>query len=343
VVSSYANAPLGFNRVFQSTSPTPVIFMNNPFPEGFGSDTITTSGVERDFPQGRVHRWSLDFQQELGTYQMVSAGYVGSESRNLTRQYNINQPVIGAGTIASRRPYPTFGDITWTDATGSASYKSLELKYQRRQHQGLDLLVSYTLSKAVDDGVVSDDAGTAVLNSYDRNAERGYSAWDRRHRFVMSGSYLVPFQNIFARDWQLSAIWQLNSGPPFTPVISTDAAGVGNLGNQRPDLVGDPDAVDERTPNRWFNTAAFAVPAAGTFGNAGRNILRGPGFNSVDMAVSRRFSVGTSSVQLRLEMFNVLNRANFLLPNRVVDSPQFGVISQALAARQGQIGLKWNF
>ena len=340
--SSYANAPMGFNRVFQTTATTPQIFMSNPFPTGFGSDTITTSGIERDFPQGRVHRWSVDFQQELGSYQMVSVGYVGSESRNLTRQYNINQPVIGAGSLASRRPYPNLGDITWTDATGNASYKSMEVKYQRRQHRGFDMLAAYTLSKAVDDCVVSDDAGAAVLNAYDRDAERGYSAWDRRHRFVMSGSYLVPFENAFARDWQVSAIWQLNSGPPFTPVISTDVAGVGNLGNQRPNLVGDPE-VDDPTADRWLNTAAFAIPAAGTFGNAGRNIVRGPGFNSLDMSVSRRFAVGTSAFQLRIEFFNVLNRANFLLPNRTVDSPQFGVISQALAARQGQIGLKWSF
>src|SRR4029453_2591399 len=226
-----------------------------------------------------------------------------------TRQNKQNPPVPGPGTIASRRPYPTLGDITFTDGTGTASYHSMEAKYQLRLNRGLDLLVAYTLSKAVDDGVVSDDAGGGVLNSYDRDAEKGLSAWDRRHRFVTSGTYLLPFENPFARDWQVSAILTLTSGSPFTPVLSIDVAGIGNLGNQRPNLVGDPNLDgDERTINRWFNTAAFAIPAAGTFGNADRNIVTGPGFNSVDLAVSRRFELPRDiNVQVRVEMFNLFN------------------------------------
>jgi hypothetical protein len=151
---------------------------------------------------------------------MVSVGYVGSKSLDLTRQYHINQPVIGPGSIASRRPFPNLGDITRTDGTGTAIYNSLETKFQRRLNRGLDLLVSYILSKAVDDGVVSDDGGTGVQNSYNRDAERGLSTWDRRHRFVTSGSYSVPFENVFARGWQISAIFTLTSGSPFTPTLT---------------------------------------------------------------------------------------------------------------------------
>lgn len=343
--SSYANTPLGRNRIFTSSTATPSISLSDPFPESFGSDTVSTSGMDLDFPQGKVNRWSLDLQQELPGRSMVSVGYIGSRSVDLTRQYNINQPVLGPGSIASRRPFPGFGDITWTDGTGTATYNSMELKYQRRLHRGFDLLVSYTLSKAIDDGVVSDDSGAGVLNSYDRDAERGLSAWDRRHRFVTSGSYLLPFENLFAREWQVSAIVTLTSGSPFTPTLSQDIAGIGNLGNQRPNLVGDPTLRgDERSVDRWFNTSAFAIPAAGTFGNAGRNILIGPGTKTVDMAVSRRFSLPrNASLQVRVEMFNLLNHANFRLPNRTVDSPQFGAIFGAAAARQGQVGLKLDW
>jgi len=209
-------------------------------------------------------------------------------------------------------------------------------------NRGLDFLVSYTLSKAIDDGVVSDDGGTGVQNSYDRDAEKGLSTWDRRHRFVTSGSYTFPFENVFARAWQISAIFTLTSGSPFTPVLSQDIAGIGNLGNQRPNLVGDPTlSSDEQSINRWFNTSAFALPAAGTFGNAGRNILIGPGLQTLDTAVSRRFDLPKGgNLQIRFEMFNLLNHANFLLPNRTFDSPQFGTISGAGPARQGQIGVK---
>lgn len=340
--SSYANTPLGTNRTFVASTTTPNISLSDPFPASFGTDTVTTSGMQHDFPQGKINRWSLDLQQELAGGSMVSIGYIGSKSVDLTRSYNINQPVLGPGTIASRRPFPNLGDVTFTDGTGTATYNSMEVKYQRRLNRGLDLLVSYTLSKAIDDGVVSDDAGTGVLNSYDREAERGLSAWDRRHRFVTSGSYLLPFENIWARDWQVSAILTVTSGSPFTPTLSQDIAGIGNLGNQRPDLIGDPSLdSDERNINRWFNTGAFVIPAAGTFGNAGRNILIGPGLQTVDMAVSRRFSLfGGADLQVRFEMFNLLNHANFLLPNRTVDSPQFGTIVGAGPARQGQIGVK---
>lgn len=340
--SSYANTPLGNNRTFVASTTTPNINLSDPFPSSFGTDTVTTSGMQSDFPQGKINRWSLDLQQELGGGSMVSVGYIGSKSVDLTRSYNINQPLLGAGSIASRRPFPNLGDITWTDGTGTATYNSMEVKYQRRLRRGLDLLVSYTLSKAIDDGVVSDDAGSGVLNSYDRDAEKGLSAWDRRHRFVTSGSYMLPFQNVWAREWQVSAILTLTSGSPFTPTLSQDIAGIGNLGNQRPNLVGDPHlGSDDQNINRWFNSSAFAIPAAGTFGDAGRNILTGPGLNTVDMAVSRRFSLfGSAELQVRFEMFNLFNHANFLLPNRTVDSPQFGTIIGAGPARQGQVGVK---
>lgn len=343
--SSYANTPLGNNRIFAASATTPNISLSDPFPQSFGTDTVTTSGMELNFPQGKVHRWSLDLQQQLAGGSMVSIGYIGSKSVDLTRQYNINQPVLGPGSMASRRPFSNLGDITWTDGTGAATYNSMEVKYQRRLNRGLDLLVSYTLSKAEDDGVVSDDNGGGVLNSYNRAAEKGLSAWDRRHRFVTSGSYVLPFQNLFARDWQVSAILTLTSGAPFTAALSQDIAGIGNLNNQRPNLVGDPNlSGDDRSIDRWFNTGAFAVPAAGTFGDAGRNTLIGPDVRTVDMAISRRFSLPrAANLQLRFEMFNLLNRANFLLPNRFADSPLFGTINRAAAPRQAQVGVKLNW
>jgi hypothetical protein len=143
----------------------------------------------------------------------------------------------------------------------------------------------------------------------------------------------------------VSAIATLTSGSPFTATLSQDVAGIGNLGNQRPNLVGDPDLDgSDRTIDRWFNTSAFAIPAAGTFGNAGRNIVTGPGFKSVDLAVSRRFVLPRDvAIQLRLEIFNAFNTANFLLPVRTVDSPQFGALIQAGPARQGQLGVKMSW
>jgi hypothetical protein len=162
---------------------------------------------------------------------------------------------------------------------------------------------------------------------------------------VVSGSYSLPFANPIARQWQVSAIVTLTSGPPFTPTLSTDVAGVGSFNTQRPNRTSDGNLpAGQRGPDRWFDTSAFPVGAPGTFGTAGRNVLIGPGTNTVDMAISRRFSFfRNTSTQLRLEMFNVFDRANFLLPNRIADSAQFGRIFAAGAARQGQVGVKFGW
>jgi outer membrane receptor protein involved in Fe transport len=345
--SAYRNTPLGKQGVFNASPTTPNISLSDPFPASLSADTIVTSAMALDFPNGRMQRWSLDLQQQLAADSMVSVGYVGSTSSDLTRSYNINQPRLGPGTVASRRPYPRFGDITMSDGTGMSSYHAMEAKLQRRLSRALDLLVAYTLSKSIDDGVTSDGgAGNAgVQNSYNRDAERGLSPWDRRHRLVVSGSYSLPFANPIARQWQVSAIVTLTSGPPFTPTLSTDVAGVGSFNTQRPNRTSDGNLpAGQRGPDRWFDTSAFPVGAPGTFGNAGRNVLIGPGTNTVDMAISRRFSFfRNTSTQLRLEMFNVFDRANFLLPNRIADSAQFGRIFAAGAARQGQVGVKFGW
>lgn len=345
--SAYRNTPLGRQSVFNASTTTPNISMSDPFPASFGGDTNVTSALAYDFPNGRMQRWSLDLQQQLAGDSMASLGYVGSTSADQTRSFNLNQPAPGPGSVASRRPYQGFGDITMSDGTGSSSYHAMEAKMQRRLSAGLDLLVAYTLSKSMDDGVTSDGGAgnSGTQNSYDRDAELGLSAWDRRHRLVMSGSYSLQFAHVLARDWQLSTIWTLTSGAPFTPVLSTDVAGVGSFNTQRPNRIGSGDlSSNERGADRWFDTSAFQIPAAGTFGNAGRNILVGPGTNTVDLSLSRRFDLPrNSTMQIRFEMFNALNTTNFLLPNRTADSAQFGRIFATAAARQGQFGVKFGW
>ncbi|MFN2447798.1 MAG: carboxypeptidase regulatory-like domain-containing protein [Vicinamibacterales bacterium] len=343
--SAYRNTPLGQQSVFNAAATTPNISLSDPFPASFGGDTVVTSAMAADFPNGRMQRWSLDLQQQLTSNSMVSVGYVGSKSTDQTRNFNLNQPRLGPGTVASRRPYQGFGDITMNDGTGTASYHAMEAKVQRRLSDGLDLLVAYTLSKSIDDGVTSDGGvgNAGVQNSYARDLEQALSAWDRRHRLVVSGSYFIPFENVLARDWQVSAILTLTSGSPFTPGLSTDVAGIGSFTTQRPNRVASGVLPsDQRSADGWIDTTAFQIPAAGTFGNAGRNVLIGPGLNTVDAALARRFTLpGDTTVQIRLEMFNLLNHTNFLLPNRTADSAQFGRIFAAGPARQGQVGVKF--
>ncbi|HUK33187.1 MAG TPA: hypothetical protein VLV86_04690, partial [Vicinamibacterales bacterium] len=156
----------------------------------------------------------------------------------------------------------------------------------------------------------------------------------------------LPSSNKWTRDMDIEGITVMHTGQPFTPVLSLDNSNSGNTGGStagldRPNLIGNPD-LSNPTANEWFNTAAFAIPAPYTFGNAGRNSLRGPGFASFDVAVSKRLPtnrrVGTT---IQLQVFNLFNKTNFNLPGNDIDVPAtFGRILSAQAARQVQLSVR---
>jgi len=145
--------------------------------------------------------------------------------------------------------------------------------------------------------------------------------------------------------WRVNAILTAQSGAPFTVNLGIDQANVGAGPAQRPDQLQDPNLRGaDRTPDRWFNTSAFALPAPFAFGNARRNNVIGPGFANVDLAVAKTWTLaGTSQVEFRWEIFNLFNRANFDIPNRTFGTPNFGRIFSAKNAREMQVGLRVAF
>jgi outer membrane receptor protein involved in Fe transport len=338
--NGFISAPVAQAGQFNASTTTPNISLSDPFPSAVANNVLAASGVDPAYHGGRVQRWSTGIQQAVGPNGMIDVTYVGSRSTGLASQYNLNQPGPDAAPIQPRRPFPTYSGITWTDATGYARYNALLSKFQRRLSKGLDMLVSYTLSKTVDntqDGVPNQDP----LN---RAADEGLASFDRRHRFVLSASYVLPFENIALHDWQVSAIFTATSGMPVTPVLSTDRANVGATNATRPNASGDPNDNAPHTPDQWFNTSVFSLPAPFTYGNAGRSIIEGPGFQAVNLAISRRIGLGGArAFDLRFEVFNLLNHDNFLLPNNQADSTQFGKIFTASDPRQLQLGVKFFF
>jgi hypothetical protein len=216
------------------------------------------------------------------------------------------------------------------------------------------LSANYTLSKAIDDA--SDPGATtyeANLPQDVRNidAERALDSFDHRHRFVGNVTYAIPsvtnaggFAAALASGWRLNAIATLQSGAPFTVNLGTDRANIGSGPAQRPDALCDPNQDAAHTATQWFNTACFALPAAFTFGNAERNSVQSPGYANVDFAVAKDVRVlNDARLELRWEIFNVFNRTNFDVPNRVFGTPNFGRIFSALPARQMQLGVKFQF
>ena len=186
----------------------------------------------------------------------------------------------------------------------------------------------------------------------------GVSSFDERHRVVFSYVYELPFgsgkkllsgtrgmQGWLIGGWPLSGIGTFNSGRPFTVVVSKDQSNTGGSSIDRPILVGDPYQVaGGQTVDHWFNTAAYALAPFGTVGNVGRNTLVGPRFDNIDFSVVKNSRIGESrNLQVRAEMFNVLNHPNFDLPNRTIDSAQAGGIFSAQASRQIQLALKFVF
>jgi hypothetical protein len=163
--------------------------------------------------------------------------------------------------------------------------------------------------------------------------------------------YDLPFRgNWLVRGWQTNGVWTFQSGRPFTvallPDIDNSNTGRTSLGfgaNDRPNVVGDPQ-LEDQTPGRWFNTGAFTMPPRGTFGNAGRNVVEGPGFQSINVSLVKNTPISErTTVQFRAEAFNLLNRANYDQPDNYFGSPSFGAVLSAGQPRRLQFGIRILF
>ena len=252
----------------------------------------------------------------------------------------------------------------------NSSYNAMEASMRKRFNHGLSFLLSYTWSKTIDDVSSFNITGSAAKpvagendlaqNPFDLAAERGLSLFDARNRFVASYEWALPFwnvpQNWYQRafgGWHLDGIATLMSGTPFTVFDSNDVSAQGSapeitgFSAQRPNLVGNPND-GPRKVNAWLNASAFQrldpVANAGQFGTEGRNVSIGPAYADWDFAALKNLRVTESKqLQFRAELFNVLNRANFRLPDSDISSPTFNHILAAQAPRQVQFALKFMY
>jgi Carboxypeptidase regulatory-like domain/TonB dependent receptor len=291
-----------------------------------------------------VHNYNLNLQHELRPGTVLQASYVGSNGVKLYRLRDLNQALPGpAATRQQRRPFnaefPQFSFINYLETSANSNYNALQLTIKQRVGHRLNLYGTYAWSKSIDDasnGIYSGTRGVSYpQDGYNLRAERSVSSFDLRHRGTVNVTYelsflptlLTSWPKRLAEGWQLSGIYTGQSGLPITPFLSVDSSGTGEL-NDRPDLVGDPN-TGPRSPNQWFNKAAFRPPTPGTFGNSGRNVIIGPNLHSVDLSVNKLTKVAeNASVQFRAEIINVFNRANFSLPNVDFNATTFGAISE---------------
>ncbi len=328
----------------------------------------TLSPFQLNFQDAMVQEWNLDVQRELGRSWLVDVGYVGTRGLRLPIETDPNQPInlsvndspailAACETTGCPRPYPELSGFSYTQSAGSSIYHALQLKVSRHFARGLSLLGAYTYSQSLDTNssafTTSRDANFPQ-NSRDIAAEKGRSDFDIPQRLSIAYLYDLPVGaarwrlanarlNEVIENWELGGIFTAQSGPPFTPQISGNVSGadesaVTGSGNptDRPNLTGQPFYPAHQSPNLWISPAAFSAPAPFTFGNAGRNILTGPGVESWDFSVIRRFRLGeTRALEFRTEIFNLLNHPNFDIPERDLASPSFGQIFSTLPPLAG--------
>ena len=344
--------PPGFNLLVFFPSSEGLLTLQNPFPTGAGfAPPASLNVLSPTMVTPYIQQWNLTVERALGSLGILSVGYAGSEGTHLIRTIDSNQPFPGPGDVQSRRPNPQYGDIFFIGSDSNSNYQSLQATFNRQLGSHLSLWAAYTWAHSIDDqsaflGNVADP--NFPQNSHDPAAERGNSSFDMRHRLVLTYVVVLPQQNRWTRNTELHGITTVQSGQPFTPVLRFDNSNTGNSGGQtgsdRPNVLHSW-TLSNPAPNEWFDTSAFAIAPQYTFGDAGRNIIRGPGLASFDFAVVRRFAL-TERWRLSFEAqaFNLFNRANFNLPQAYVDEPStFGKILSAQAPRQIQLALRVNF
>jgi len=358
----YFNSPFFDNNIFFSLPGLPLT-LSNPFPTFFPFPLPDSAlAIQRDLRTGYMQHWNFNVERQLWDNTVVEVAYVGSKGTKLLTARDINQPQPSAlppGLPFVPRPDPRFDDIDLLESRGNSNYNALQMRFQQRLTRGFSALASYTWSKSIDDASnFFSSAGDPNFpqNSYNVAAERGRSNFDVTHRLSVSYSYALPFTRAeglaakLVNGWETFGIVTLQTGRPFTvallPEIDNSGTGRSILGfgaNDRPNLVGNPELSNQST-SQWFNTAAFVFPAPGTFGNAGRNILEGPGFQSVNASLVKNTNFSERvKLQFRAEAFNLFNHPNFNLPDNFLGSPTFGRITSARDPRHIQFGLKLLF
>jgi hypothetical protein len=314
---------------------------------------VAPSIMDFDYAVEYTQTWSGGLQYQLAPSMMLETSYMGSWTLGADNATVHNVPEPGPGAIQPRRPIPALGPIRSIRFDGKSIYHGLTLKAERPFRSGYAYTVSYTLSTSRDDasspGATEAETNVPqdVRNIFDESAEWAASSFDHRHQVVASATYLVPSGSVTGRaamlldGWRISTIVTAQSGAPFTVNLGVDHANIGAGPAQRPDQRGNPNLSSGRRPERWFDTDAFALPPPYSFGNAPRNSVIGPGYANADVVVAKTVALTSGSqLELRWETFNVFNRANFDLPNRIFGTPNFGRIFSAKSPREMQFGAK---
>jgi carboxypeptidase family protein len=348
------------------TNGVPSLTLRAPY-NATGAPSITPFGLEKNFRLPDNQQWNLTVQRMLGANAALSVAYLGNKGSHLFRSVNLNMQQLDPATGKIFRTYPGFGSSTvnFELTNSNSTYHALQVEVRRRFARGLSYQGNWTWAKGLDD--VGLNATSSALDVQTLGRDRANSDYVRRHQINSNFTWEVPIGRgkkfgagaprwimPVVSSWRLSGIWRFTTGRYLTPSYTPPGS---FASNNRPDVVYGVSSKlsdSERTPNRWFNAAAFATPPTldpttgqPRFGNSGRNIILGPGLNRLDASLSKSFPVARESKRIffRMDIFNVLNHPNWGNPNTNISSVNtVGVISSTNGSmRQAQFSLEFQF
>ncbi len=370
-----------FNNMVDSAPFSPqysffkVPFMNpyqgqtNPFPGAYAPQIPPSSvafanplslavSYQHNWTPARVMNWNFTIERQLSNDILVRIGDVGSLGRHLSYNTDVNAPLPSPAATAdnenARRPYQQFQQVTQDTSGANSSYNAFQLSVEKRFSHGLNISANYTWSKSIDQvSYQTDLCGINIINPYDLNAFRSVSDFNVPHRFVLNYLYQLPspkqgLAKALLGGWETSAIWTWESGFPLNITSGGDYSfSLPEVSNDQAQVTAAPSytkgSLNDKI-NQWFSTGVFTTPPNNTFGNAGRNILTGPGTFNIDFAVHKVFSFGERyQLQYRAEFFNFLNHPLLNNPDTYVTDSTFGQISTARDPRIAQMALKLIF
>jgi hypothetical protein len=363
VVPLAQNPPNANPVSFSPTTAQPFVSFTNAYASS--SATVSPTTIVHTYKNDYVQSWNLNVQQELGASMGMMIGFFGSKGTHLNIETNANQYINGLKPYATLSPSSpidpgrSIGTITVMDSSANSAYNALWATLSRRMAKGLQFNGSYTWSRSMDDNSRTAE-GLVVQNSYNAHADWGMSDYDARNRFSFNGIYELPFHsNRLVSGWQIAPIVTLQSGNPIS--FKTSVATFTGVATLRPSVTGPVYTGDAAPTNNNAtyvtyvrNPSVFIAPT-NAFGNLPRNVIVGPSFNDVDVALFKNTSLGRSpesalTLQFRADAFDILNHPNFGQPNVTVGSSTFGLISSTRfptgdsgSSRQLQLALKLLF
>jgi hypothetical protein len=363
LAASIAIQPPFANAQILQTSTANVLTLENSFVQQPSSNVTNTVAIDPNYRVGYAQLWNVSMESQVTPNLVIDVNYNGTKGTHLDllRAPNRASPGSPLSTDLNRR-IPNAPGFVYDTSGAYSMYEGMQLIVRRQTSHGLILQANYTYGHAIDDASAI-NIGTPVVVQDENNlaAERGRSAFDIRHQFGSTFSYDLPFgpskrwlhdgwvSDAF-RDLKISGVITIATGPPFTARVLGNAAdntGTGVDLSQRADQIGNPALpASQRDPLHFFNTDAFVLPPPGQFGNAARNTITGPGTQSFDFALTRKFKFGQDArrqLEWRWEISNAFNTPNYFGLDTVVNSSTYGQILNVKNMRRMDLYLKVSF